>query len=227
MNPNRKNWNDGHQKLKRALASGDRDAAIDLFLRQHAMIHSAKMAKTGLWSFEDEVLNGLTNDQIRELVGEHSIVWILLHIARIEDITMNMLVAGTEQLFTKDGWRKKLNVEIAHSANKMTDASVAELSAKMNVRALRAYRIAIGKRTRQIVHRLKIEDFKKKVDPVRIQKVMKAGAIAPEAMEIINYWSSKTVAGLLLMPPTRHCILHLNEAERIKKQILRRQSLGK
>ena len=220
MDPNRKHWNEGHQKLNLALASGDRDA-IELFLRQHAMVHSAKISKTGLWSFEDEILNGLTDGQIREMVGEHSIAWILFHLARIEDTVMNILAAGTDQLFMRDGWGKKLNVEIVHSANKMTDASVAKLSAMINVKALKAYRLAVGKRTRQIVQKLKAEDFKTKVDPVRIQEVMKQGAVVPEAMEIIDYWSKKTIAGLLLMPPTKHCILHLNEAERIKKKLLK------
>ena len=156
------------------------------------------------------------------MVGEHSIAWILLHLARIEDTTMNMLVAGTEQLFTKDGWGKKMNVDIVHSANKMSEAGVASLSGKINVKALRAYRVAVGKRTREIVQKLKAENFKTKVDPIRIQKVMEANAVVPEAMEIINYWSSKTIAGLLLMPATRHCILHLNEAERLKSVIARR-----
>ncbi len=70
MDPNRKRWNEGHQKLNRALRAGDRDNAIELFLNQHAMVHSAKMAKSGLWSFEDEILNGLTDGQIRKMVGE-------------------------------------------------------------------------------------------------------------------------------------------------------------
>ena len=222
MDPNRKRWNEGHQKLNKALAAGDREKAIELFLSQHAMVHSSKVAKTGLWSFEDEILNGLTDDQIRQMVGEHSIAWILLHLARIEDTVMSMLVAGTEQLFTKDGWGRKMNVDIVHSANKMTDANVASLSKRIDIKALRAYRIAVGKRTRAIVQKLKAEDFKKKVEPGRIQKVMDAGAVLPEALEIINYWSSKTIAGLLLMPPTRHCILHLNEAERIKKRLVPR-----
>jgi len=221
MDPDHKQWNERHQKLNRAFASGDRDTAIELFLQQHAMVHSAKMAKTGLPSIEDKILDGLTDDQIKQMVGEHSIAWILLHLARIEDITLNMLVAGTEQLFTKDGWGRKINVSIVHSANKMSDASVAELSAGMDVKALKAYRIAVGRQTRKIVQQLKAEDFKRRVGPVRIQKVMEEGAVIPEAMEIINYWSSKTIAGLLLMPPTRHCILHLNEAERIKKKLLR------
>ena len=222
MDPNRKRWNEGHQKLTCALASGDRDKAIELFLIQHAMVHSAKMAKAGLWSFEDELLNDLTDDQLRIIPpgGEHSIAWILFHLARIEDITMNMLVAGTVQLFARDNWAEKLNVAIIHSANKMDAESMAKLSAGIDLVALKAYRNAIGRRTREIVKKLQAEDFKKKVDPIRLQKVMKEGAVTKEAMEIINYWSSRTVAGLLLMPPTRHSILHLNEALRIKKRLL-------
>jgi hypothetical protein len=222
MDINRKNWNAGQQKLKRALAAGDRETAIDLFLSQHAMLHSGKMAKSGLWSFEDEVLGGLTDDQVRAIPpdGEHSIAWILFHLARIEDITMNMLVAGAGQLFTREGWAKKLKVDIIHSANKMSNADVAGLSARMDVRALKSYRSAVGRRTRQIIKKLGAEDFKKKVVPHRIQNVLDEGAVIPEAMEVINYWGSRTIAGLLLMPATRHNVLHLNEALRIK-QILK------
>jgi hypothetical protein len=104
MDPNRKLWNSGHQKLTRLLIKGDRDHAIQVFLHQHAMVHSAKASKTQLWSFEDELLNDMTDEEVRQIpaTGEHSITWILFHLARIEDITMNMLVAGTSQLFTCD-----------------------------------------------------------------------------------------------------------------------------
>lgn len=223
MHPNRKLWNEGHQKLNRSFTSGNHDKAIELFLSQHAMVHSARMANSGLWSFEDEVLKGLSDDKIRQIPpgGEHSIAWIMLHITRIEDIVMNMLITGKGQLFTRDGWAKKMNVEIIHSANRMSEAGVKELSAKVNIKALRAYRLAVGRRTCQIVQKLKADDFKKKVNPIRLQNVLDEGAVIPEAMEIIRYWGSKTIAGLLLMPPTRHCILHWNEAERIRKQLMK------
>jgi hypothetical protein len=223
MNPNRKLWNTNHQKLNRALGAGDRKTAIELFLEQHAMVHSASMAKSGLWSFEDEVLCDLSDDQVRAIPhgGEHSIAWIIFHLARCEDITMNMLVAGTPQLFTQDGWAEKMHVEIVHSANSMDDGSMAKLSAGVQVKALQAYRIAVGRRTRQMVKKLKAEDFPKTVDPLRIQQVMEAEAVSKDAMEIIHYWASRTIAGLLLMPPTRHCFLHLNEALKIKKKVLK------
>lgn len=221
MNPNRKHWNALHQKLNRALAAGDSEKAIEIFLDQHSMVHSANMSKMGHWSFEDEVLSDLTDDQIRKIPagGEHSIAWIIFHLARIEDITMNMLVAGTPQLFTPNGWAKKMSVEVLHSANKMDDDSVAKLSAEINVKALKAYRVAVGRRTRQVVKKIRVEEYAKSVDPMRIQKVMEEGAVSKDAMEIIHYWASRTIAGLLLMPPTRHCFLHLNEALKIRKKI--------
>src|SRR5574341_57048 len=166
MNANRKLWNLGQQKLRRALTSADHKRAIDLFLIQHAIVHSSEMSKSDLWSFEDEVLNDMSEEQFRCIPrnGEHSIAWIIYHIARIEDIAMNMLVAGAAQLFTKDKWAKKMKVAIVHSANRMDKASVSTLTASINIDALRAYRQAVGRRTREVVKNLKSKELHRKVD---------------------------------------------------------------
>jgi hypothetical protein len=36
---------------------------------------------------------------------------------------------------------------------------------------------------------------------------------------VLEYWGGLTYAGLLLMPPTRHNFIHLNEALRVKKKV--------
>ena len=223
MDPNRKLWNDNHQKLNRLLAKGDRDAAIPLFLEQHAMVHSAKVTNSKLWSFEAELLDDMSEWEMRLLPegGEHSIAWILFHLSRMEDITMNLLVAGTPQLFARDDWAGKMNVSIRHSANKMGEQCVAELSASIDLRCLLRYRTAVARRTRQIVKKIQADDLQRKVDPAHIEMLLREGAVTPEAIEIADYWSKKTISGLLLMPPTRHCILHLNEGMRIKERIRR------
>jgi hypothetical protein len=223
MNTNHKQWNQGQQNLRRALLKEDHQKAIELFLAQHAMVHSARVSKSKLWSFEDEILNDLPEEQFRCIPpgSEHSIAWILFHLARCEDITMNILVAGTPQLFTRDSWREKLKATIIHSANSMDDQSVAAFSARIDLDQLRAYRQSVGRRTRQIVRKLKRKELKQKVDPSHVQRIMDEGALLPEAIEILNYWSTRTIAGLLLMPPTRHNFLHLNEALRIKQKLRR------
>ncbi len=51
MDPNRKLWNQQQQALLRALARpGEHQTALELFLSQHAMLHSAKLARSKLWS---------------------------------------------------------------------------------------------------------------------------------------------------------------------------------
>ena len=148
MDSNRQRWNQGHQTLRRTLLQGDHQEAIELFLTQHAMVHSRHVSKMGLWSFEDEVLDGMTKEQIRCIPpqSEHSIAWIVFHLARIEDITMNLLVAGTPQLFLRDGWMEKLEVSVLHSGNSMNTRNLATLSTQIDIDALRAYRQAVGRR---------------------------------------------------------------------------------
>ncbi len=67
MEPNRKFWNDGQQKLRRALDSNDHLNAIEYFLTQHAMVHTKKMSRMDLWSFEDEIWQGLTAETFRAI----------------------------------------------------------------------------------------------------------------------------------------------------------------
>jgi hypothetical protein len=221
MEPNRKFWNDGQQKLRHALDSNDRSQAIECFLIQHAMVHTKKMSRMDLWSFEDEIWQGLTAESFRTIPdgGEHSIAWILFHIARVEDITMNMLVAGTSQLYIQDKWAGKLKSTIHHSANKMDNESVENLSSVLDIDALRDYRLAVGRRTREIVKQIQPGRLLQRVDSIRLQKVLDEGAVIKDAIEIVNYWGKRTIAGLLLMPPTRHNFLHLNEAFRIKNKL--------
>lgn len=59
MDTNHRQWNQGQQNLRRALSAGNHQKAIELFMIQHAMVHSAKVSKAKLWSFEDEILNDM------------------------------------------------------------------------------------------------------------------------------------------------------------------------
>ena len=58
MNPNRSLWNQRHKELRSLLESADHQAAVDLFLEQHAAVHSSAMTGSGSWSFADEVWEG-------------------------------------------------------------------------------------------------------------------------------------------------------------------------
>ena len=86
----------------------------------------------------------------------------------------------------------------------MDSSSVEELSTRIDNTALGAYRLAVGIRRRAIVQQLRTKQFKQKVDPDRLELVAAEGAVLPLAQEILDYWAGRTIAGLLLMLPTRH-----------------------
>jgi len=222
MDPNRKHWNEQHKLLRKALEKpDDPQRAKDQFLKQHAMVHRAEMSQMGLHSFADEVWEN-TNEMIVRCVPtglDHSIAWIIWHLARIEDMTMNGLLGGVQQVFFQDDWPTKLNNNLIHSGNVvMDDAEVTDLSQVIDIDAVKAYRLAVGRSTQDVVGALQPHDFKRKVEPARLQILLENGSVVKEARELLDYWGNLTSAGLLLMPPTRHNLVHLNEALMVKKK---------
>jgi DinB superfamily len=222
MNPDRQRWNKQHQVLRKALSNpAETTEAVEIFLSLHAMVHSAEMSQSGLWSFEDEVWQDLPEEAVSSFPpgGEHSIAWIVWHLSRIEDMTMNVLVAGGAQVWKQEGWQPRLKITLEDTGNALNLDEIAALSASVDVTALRAYRLAVGRRTRQIVKQLGPADFKRKTDPLRLRRLLDEGAVVAAAGGLLEYWGGLTVAGLLLMPPTRHNIVHWNEALRIKSRL--------
>jgi hypothetical protein len=57
------------------------------------------------------------------------------------------------------------------------------------------------------------------MNPDAVQRIFDEGAVLEEARGIAEYWSKRDVAGLLLMPATRHILTHLNEALKIKQKL--------
>jgi hypothetical protein len=226
MDENRKFWNAQQKQLQNALSRPEQHhKAIELFLQQHAMVHSRSMSGSGLYSFEDEVCQGLSEEEFRIIPSgmEHSIVWILWHLARIEDVTMNLLVAGGSQVFFDESWDHQVGAPINDTGNSISPQGVLALSQAVDADVLRDYRVAVGCRTREIAGHLSSGQLKQKVDPGRLLKVRGEGGVIQAAEDVITYWSRRTIAGLLLMPPTRHNFLHLNEAARVKAKILKRK----
>ena len=210
------------------ISSNQHDKAIRLFMSQHAMLHSRRMAQTESWSFEDEVVSDMPEEQIRRIPqnSKHSVAWLIWHIARCEDITMNLLVAGSPQILHRDGWLKKMRIKARDTGNAMDHATMINFSNALDIEALRAYRLAVGCRTREIVSQLEPAELKQKVEPSRIRQVMDEGAVVEAARGIADYWSKRTVAGLLLMPATRHNLVHLSEALELKRKCKRAAHTG-
>src|SRR2546425_13356148 len=84
--------------------------AKDLLLEEHNRVRSAAVGGDKM-SGAERAWGGLTDEQMRVRPREdlNSLAWLMWHIARAEDIFVNVAFAGRPQVFD-DGWTGKLAV---------------------------------------------------------------------------------------------------------------------
>lgn len=217
-----KQWPQRQQQLRQLLRTKQGfHEALKLFRLQHAAVHAAALVQARIWSFEDEIVTGLTDEQLR-LRPTHlpSIDWLLWHAARTEDVTINLLVAGGSQVLTDEDWLDRLHLMRRDTGTGMNDEEVTDFSAHVVVPAVRAYRLAVGQRTQAIIERLTVADVQAPIDAAGLQALIIEGALADAAAELGPFWATKPKGFFLTRTATSHNFLHLQQAQRVRCNLI-------
>src|SRR5215813_15546788 len=106
----------------------------DLFLEQHAAMHSAAVGGNKM-SASERTFTGLNDEQMRVRPREdlNSLAWLMWHIARAEDIFVNTILGARTQLFDDESWAKRLAVARRDFGIGMTSAEVTELTRQIEI----------------------------------------------------------------------------------------------
>ncbi len=189
--------------------------AQQMFLLDHARAHSATVgeAEGGIW-ISDFTFRGLDDDQMRHRPQEglNSLAWLLWHMARAEDMGVNVCVAERPQVLEGDGWKERLNVARHDMAAGMTDEEVGEFTDAVDIQALRDYRDAVGNRTREVVGAMRPVQFDEQIDADKIEQAFEDGTISQNAVWLRGFMNKKTKAFVLGHVGTGHNFMHLGEA---------------
>ncbi|MBM5570956.1 MULTISPECIES: hypothetical protein [Deefgea] len=223
-----KEWSAQLQQLRELIKDPAQHLqAIECAQVLHAQVFTSEMSGNVELTFEDQLWNGLTDWAARHGVNSkgRTVVYGIWHCTRIEDITMNLLLADAPQVFHVGSWGQRMNFSLANTGNQLSSAEILQMSDDIDLVQLREYRQAVGRNTQQIISRLPLGSLKQKIPANKIERLRQEKTVStdPSASWLIEYWSSKTVGGLLLMPATRHHVIHLNESVAAKKEGLRRE----
>jgi hypothetical protein len=223
MDSRRSLWNAQQSHLREIFLKSDKfDEAMKICLEQHSMVHSSEMSRTNVETFEDELWKDLDDTTFRTAVGVkgRTVAYGIWHSTRIEDITMNILVADSNQVIDSDNWLARINSSIYDTGNAMNAGEILEFSINISMQELRKYRITVGRRTREIVQGFKPTDLKRKFDDITLKKIFDIGAVSKDdaASWLVDFWGRKNVEGILLMPVTRHHVVHINESLNAKSK---------
>lgn len=220
-----KDWNPKQALLKEIIKNLDKfNDAIDLILKMHSMVHTSEMTGVCNNTYEDSLWEDLNEKVFRAMLTEKdmTIAWNIWHLTRIEDLTSNILIFDDIQVINSDNWIDKMNVSICDTGNTMSFCEVRDFSERINMNALRNYRVAVGRKTQQIIKHLKPSDMKRKVRADNLERIFKEGGVLQASRGLLDFWGRKDIAGILQMPITRHQIVHLNDALSIKEKLRKR-----
>ena len=165
----------------------------------------------------EQWLGGLSDDELRlrPAAGVNSLVWLLWHMARTEDVAVNLVVAGRAQVFDDD-WARRMRVSRRDMGTGMTADEVAELSDGVDVAAVRAYRSAVAIRTREVVQTLGREAWDEKLGLEDTTRAAAAGAFGPndEWTDGVGHrpWQGHSRGHQLGQTAIRHNTAHIGEA---------------
>jgi len=214
----RKQWTLRQDQLRKLLSSKTHhEEGIRLFLEQHANVHTAAISGGEYWSLYDEVMSGLSDAQVKAIPspGLNSIAWLLWHITRIEDMTINFLVFKQPQVLFSGGWETRLGLSSPDAGASMDESEVANLSAQINVQALKDYRTEVGRSTRAGV--LLFQPALKEMVPAStVQQFIEEGSISQKGLWLFEYYLNRTKGFFLTRTATSHNFIHLNQAGRAR-----------
>lgn len=139
-----------------------------------------------------------------------NIIWNLWHIMRIEDLIVNILICEKESILNEK-LKNELNISITDTGNSLTKEEIKKFAKNINIKKLKYYSNKISKNTINLIKRLKAEDIKRKINKINLEKIINGCGVTKDNLWLIDYWGKKDIAGLLLMPLSRHIIVHLNQ----------------
>jgi hypothetical protein len=222
MEERRKHWTEQQSELRKALSSAVNFAqGMQLFLEQHAVMHTAEISGGRFWSLHDEALAGVTEEQFRFCPRPeiNSIAWLLWHITRIEDMTMHFLVLEQPQVLMRADWTPRLGLALRDCGAGMSEAEVEDFSAQISMQGLIAYRYSVGRSVYENVQGLHPAQLKEIVPTWRVEQLCSEGSISEKAGWLAGFYTNRPKGFFLTRTATSHNFLHLNQAARLNEKL--------
>jgi hypothetical protein len=190
--------------------------ARDLFLDQHAAMHSAAVGGNPMSSAE-RTFGGLSDGQMRVRPREdlNSLAWLLWHIARAEDLFVNPVLGGRPQVFD-DGWAKRLAVRRRDFGAGMSSGEVSDLTRDIDLGALREYRDAVGRATRDVVGGFTPDDWRGTVTAEALQRAADQGGFGARQDMLVKAFTGRPRRSVLSGIALFHASSHMGEAATVR-----------
>ncbi len=148
--------------------------------------------------FYDNLFDRYTDAQLRTPPhpSMNTLVWLMWHIARVEDTGVTRFVTREPQVLHSGAWNDKLKLSVAHNGFGATHDEMLAISQDVDMAALRAYWQAVIDYTLGALDRLTPERLTEVLSPEEVQQVITDEGVGhaqtqQEAMGIYSGWTRR------------------------------------
>ena len=211
-------WSDKNKIAQSKLKKLSFHEGINEFIELREMLMQEMLLWRQIVSLDDYSAIPFINSE-----GYHSktIAYSIWHIIRIEDVVVNSLIRRKKEVLFENNFDQKIGADIITTGNELEKQEIAEFSKKLNIDVLYEYAMTVMASTDEWLKVLHYEDSKKTFGNDDKKRISKLGVVstAENAVWLIDYWCNKDVSGLIKMPLSRHWIMHIEAANRIKDKL--------
>lgn len=166
--------------------------------------------------FEQTVLSLVPREHLTTRAGGegNSIAWLMWHLARVEDVTINSVVRGKPQVLMAGNWQERLGIADQRIGTGLQDAEVEEFSRAINLDELYAYWKAVKQETGSWLASVPLEVLD--IIPDLDARLSTIPAVVPEQGSwALDFWRGKPGSFFLRSSVIGHGYLHLGEMRAI------------
>ena len=213
----------GYAGFREILACDDLETIRKTALSVHAQVHPAEVSggeeKTAADLAFAQMTAGRRNEIVPRQIWDTDLhyagndrvptPWLFWHTSRIEDLVSNILMTDGKQIFD-ERWKKDIGSSITDTGNALTLVEAEAFCGKLDLDALYAYMIEVGKNARKIMAGLSLEDLRSMVREETVMRILEEGGVTVDfrSVWLLVFWGRLTRAEMILTPLTFHHLMH-------------------
>ncbi|MGJ3241027.1 MAG: DinB family protein [Anaerolineae bacterium] len=172
--------------------------------------------------FYDDLREDWSESQLRRSVhpSMNSLVWVMWHVARVEDAGVMRFVARQPQLFQTGDWKNKLKIEFEHFGFGMVYKEMRTLSETIDLGALQSYWDAVIEQTYAVVDALTEAQMDEILSDEEVEQVMVFEGVGAESVGTNVPYSGWTRLEALFHFSVTHYYWHGGEVRTIEGLLL-------
>lgn len=213
-----KDWSDAFDSFKTKLTKTDFKEGIYALLKLRESLYRYLLDMKEVSPYFDYVKRPLPKDKG---YASKTIAYSIYHMYRIEDIVLNILIKKQDKdIYLKNDYQTKIGSSIITTGNELEDEEITCFSVNLNIDELYKYIDEVYVTTNKYLSAITYEDLKTKFTEEDKLRIKRSNVLAKDSF-LLDYWCSKDLKGLLLMPFSRHLISHTNAIVKMREAIVR------